>query len=122
MNEVEKVLQVVKENIEYDILFERYPSDRDMLDGIVSLMMETLLNTNNIILIARNQYPAELVKNRFRKLKSPHIEYVLSCMCKNTTKIRNIRKYLLASLFNAPITINAFYMAEINHDMPQYAK
>ena len=59
-----------------------------------------------------------LVKKKFLMLTYSHIEYVLHCMRGNTTKVKNIKKYLLASLFNAPSTMNGYYQAEVNHDMP----
>ena len=72
--------------------------------------------------IASNLYPAEIVRSKFLKLGHEHIEYVLDCLDTNTTKVRNIKKYLLAVLFNAPSTMNGYYLAEVNHDMPQYAR
>ena len=70
-----------------------------------------------MIRIAGDDYPAALVKAKFMKLESSHIQFVLSCMQENTTKIRNIKKYLLAVLFNAPNTIDSYYTAAVNHDM-----
>lgn len=75
---------------------------------------------NDTVQIARNEFPTQIVKSRFMKLNSGHIGYVLSCMRANTTKIRNIKKYLLAVLFNAPTTMESYYQAEFNHDMSQY--
>lgn len=71
--------------------------------------------------IAGEYYPAGFVKGKLLKLNYSHIEYVLECMDKNTTKVRNIKQYLLAALFNAPSTIGSYYKAAVNHDMPQYA-
>ena len=71
--------------------------------------------------IASNWYPASLVKDKFMKLNYHHIQYVLDMLRSNTTKVRNIKKYILASLFNAPTTIESYYRAEVNHDFPQYA-
>ena len=71
--------------------------------------------------ISGQQYPRELVKSRFLKLNMSHVEYVINCLGKNTTKVRNIKSYLLASLFNAGSTISSYYRAEVNHDMPQFA-
>ena len=79
------------------------------------------LNINEKILIASNWYPANLVKGKLLKLNYSHIEYVLECMKKNTTKVKNIKKYMLAALFNAPTTMDGYYRAEVNHDMPQFA-
>ena len=74
-----------------------------------------------LITIAGDVYPKNLVKSKFLKLNYSHVEYVINCLGKNTTKVRNIKSYLLASLFNAGSTISSYYRAEVNHDMPQYA-
>ena len=71
--------------------------------------------------ISGQQYPRELVKARFLKLNMSHVEYVMECLRKNTTKIYNIKAYLLAALFNAGTTMSNYYRAEVNHDMPQFA-
>ena len=81
----------------------------------------TVQTEKDMIRIAGEYYPAGFVKGKLLKLNYSHIEYVLECMDKNTTKIRNIKQYLLAALFNAPSTIGSYYKAEVNHDMPQYA-
>ncbi|MCB5543700.1 replication initiator protein A [Anaerostipes hadrus] len=86
--------------------------------GKVNLIVETVMCKNDKILIASNWYPASLVKKKFLMLTYSHIEYVLHCMSGNTTKVKNIKKYLLAALFNAPSTMNGYYQAEVNHDMP----
>ena len=91
------------------------------IDGIVEMMLEVTVSTNDYIVIASNSFPKEVVKSRFLKLNFSHLEYVMSCFKSNTTKVKNIKKYLLASLFNAPSTMNGYYTAEVNHDMPQYA-
>ena len=72
-------------------------------------------------MIASNSYPAQLVRSKFLKLTYFHVTYVLDCMKRNTTRVRNIKKYLLATLFNAPTTIGGYYQVEVNHDMPQLA-
>ena len=114
--------EIIKENMEMDILYERYPFDGELLDGIYDLILETVLCKGGSVVIARNEYPVQLVKSKFLKLNSMHIEYVLNCMKSNTSKVRNIKKYLLAALFNAPTTISGYYQAEVNHDMPQFVK
>lgn len=113
--------EILKENIELDILLERYPYDREMLTGIFDLILETVLCKNKSIVVASSEYPAELVRSKFLKLNMFHVEYAMDCMKKNTSKIHNIKKYLLATLFNAPSTISGYYQAEVNHDLPQYA-
>ncbi len=84
-------------------------------------ILETVVGTRDEILIASSRYPAEVVRSKFLKLNYFHIEYVLHCLRQNTSKVKNIRKYLLATLFNAPSTMDGYYQAEVNHDMPQYA-
>ena len=120
-SEYELDMDLIKDNIEYDALKERYPLDAELIDGIVEMMTEVTVSTNDYIVIASNSFPKEVVKSRFLKLNFSHLEYVMSCFKSNTTKVKNIKKYLLASLFNAPSTINGYYTAEVNHDMPQYA-
>lgn len=113
--------EILKENIELDILLERYPYDQEILTGIFDLILETVLCKNKSIVVASSEYPAELVRSKFLKLNMFHVEYAMDCMKKNTSKIHNIKKYLLATLFNAPSTISGYYQAEVNHDLPQYA-
>lgn len=119
--DVEAYTKIIKENIELDILLERYPYDRELLTGIFDLILETVLCKNKSIIVASSEYPAELVRSKFLKLNMFHVEYAMDCMRKNTSKIHNIKKYLLAALFNAPSTISGYYQAEVNHDLPQYA-
>lgn len=109
--------QLIKENIEYDFLLDRYPYDRDIIEGLLDLILETVLSRNDEIEIARNRYPAELVRSRFLKLDFGHMEYVLECMKDNTAKVRNIKKYMLAVLFNSVSTVGSYYQAEVNYDM-----
>jgi hypothetical protein len=85
-------------------------------------MIEVMLNKSNTTVISSSEFPTELVKSRFLKLNISHIEYVIRSLQGNTTKVNNIKKYLLASLFNAPSTISGYYQAEINYDMPQFAR
>ena len=113
--------QIIRENICYDDLLISHAEDRELIDGITDLILETVVGTRDEILIASSRYPAEVVRSRFLKLNYSHIEYVLHCLRQNTTKVKNIRKYLLATLFNAPSTMDGYYQAEVNHDMPQYA-
>ena len=113
--------ELIKENIEYPFLLERYPFERDVIEGIYELILETVLSQKDKIYIAKDCYPAELVKSRFLKLDFGHIEYILTCMKNNTAKVRNIKNYMLAALFNAPATIGNYYQAEVNHDMAHYA-
>lgn len=113
--------ELIKEHIEYDVLMQDYPSNQELVQGIFELILETVLYTGNKVIIASNEYPAEIVKNRFMKINYMHIQYVMECLRKNTTQVKNIKKYLLAALFNAPVTMQGYYQAEVNHAMPQFA-
>lgn len=119
--EMDAYSELIRENIELDILRERHPYDQDLLEGIFDLILETVLCKNESIIVASNKYPAELVRSKFLKLNSSHVEYAIDCFKGNTTKVRNIKKYLLTTLFNAPSTISGYYQAAVNHDYPQYA-
>ena len=112
---------LIKENIDYDNLLITHPFEQELIKGIYELILETVLCQNEEILIASNWYPVQLVKSKFLKLRYSHIEYVIECLKKNTSKVKNIKKYMLAALFNAPTTIDGYYQAEVNHDMPQFA-
>ena len=109
--------EIIKDNIEYEHFIKHTDIDRERLDEIVSLILETVCTKRKTIRIAGDDYPAELVKAKFMKLNSSHIEFVFDCMKENTTKIRNIKQYLKAVLFNAPNTIDSYYTALVNHDM-----
>ena len=116
-NAVEIYREIIKDNIEYDHLIQNCKIDKDRLDEIVDLMLETVCTARKTVRIAGDDYPAELVKSKFMKLNSSHIEFVLDCMRENTTKVRNIKQYLKAVLFNAPSTIDSYYTALVNHDL-----
>ena len=109
--------EIIKDNISYDALVQDRSLDKDRLDEIVDLMLETVCTARKTIRIAGDDYPAELVKAKFMKLDSEHIRFVLDCMSENTTKIRNIKQYLRAVLFNAPSTIGNYYTSLVAHDM-----
>jgi len=114
---IEIYRDIIKDNIEYDILTQDPHMDKDRLDEIVDLILETVCTARKTLRIAGDDYPAELVKSKFLKLTSSHIEFVLDCMRENTSKIRNIKQYLRAVLFNAPSTIDSYYTALVAHDM-----
>ena len=109
--------EIIKDNICYDILKQDMPYDHDRIDEIIDLILETVCTRRRTIRIAGDDYPAELVKSKFMKLDSEHIRFVLECMRENTTKIRNIKQYLRAALFNAPSTIGNYYTSLVAHDM-----
>ena len=100
-----------------DCLIQNHRLDRDRLDELVELMVDTVCSRRETIRIAGDDYPAEVVKSRFLKLNSSHIEYVLDRMRENTTYVHNIKKYLLAALYNAPVTMDSYYTFLVNHDL-----
>ena len=102
-------------NIEYDILCERFGSER--MDEVVELMLEAVIAQRPFIRIAGDEFPREIVRSRLLKVNSMHIEYVFDCIDRNTTKVGNIKAYLLTALYNAPATIDSYYRAEVNHDL-----
>ena len=109
--------EVILDNIEYSYLVQDNHIDREQLDEIVDLIVDTVCSARKVIRIAGDDYPAEVVKSRFMKLDSSHVQYVMDCMKDNTTYVRNIKKYLLAALYNAPTTINSYYSSLVQHDM-----
>ena len=109
--------EIILENIEYEYLIQDSRMDREMLDEIAELIVDTVCSARKTIRIAGDDYPAEVVKSRFMKLDSSHVRYVMDCMGENTTYVRNIKKYLLAALYNAPVTINSYYASLVQHDM-----
>ena len=117
MRERESYRELILENIEYDCLIQNHRLDRDRLDELVELMVDTVCSNREMIRIAGDDYPAEVVKSRFLKLNSSHIEYVLDRMRENTTYVRNTKKYLLAALYNAPATIDSYYTSLVSHDL-----
>lgn len=107
--------EIICENVEYSILAERYGEQR--MDETVELMLEIILSKRPYIRIAGDDFPREVVRSRFLKINSSHLEYVFGCIDRNTTKVGNIKAYLLAALYNAPATMDSYYRAEVNHDL-----
>lgn len=113
----ESYRKLILENIEYDFWKNSDRVDHEMLDEITERIVDTVCSARKVIRIAGDDYPAEVVKSRFMKLDSSHVQYVMDCMKDNTTYVRNIKKYLLAALYNAPTTINSYYSSLVQHDM-----
>ena len=113
----ESYRELILENIDYDVLASDPHVDREQLDEIVDLVQETVCSTRSQIRVAGNDYPAEVVRSKLLKLNGEHIRFVMDCLKQNTTRIRNIRQYLLAALFNAPSTMNSYYTALVAHDI-----
>ena len=118
MDETELYMELVKDNIEYDTMMsDRKWRDLDMYDELYQLICEVVCVPRKTIRIAGEDYPYNLVKSKFLKLNSQHLQYVIGCMEKNTTKVANIKAYLITALYNAPNTMSHYFTAEVNHDM-----
>ena len=117
VTEIENYRELILENIEYDCLKQRYPLYLDDLNEIVELMVETVCARRKTTRISGADFPHEIVRSRFLKLDSSHIEFVMDSLQKNTTQVRNMKQYLLAVLFNAPTTMSNHYTSLVNHDM-----
>lgn len=118
MDETTAYMELIRDNIDYDIMMSD-PKwlDREMYDELYQLICDVVCVPRKTIRIAGEDYPYSLVKSKFLKLNSTHLEYVIGCMKNNTTKVSNIKAYLTTALYNAPNTINHYYTAEVNHDM-----
>ena len=115
IDRIDTYREIIKENIEFEALVHRYGYER--VDELVELMLQTVLSQRPYIRIAGDDYPREVVKSRFLKVNFSHVEYVFDCLDNNTTKVRNIKSYLLAALYNAPTTMDSYYRVEVNHDL-----
>ena len=115
--EREAYRQIIKENIEYEFLIRNHRYSEKDIEEIFEVMLDTVCSTKPIIRVGGEDKPSDVVKSQLLKLDSGHIEFVLDCLKENTTKIRNIRQYLLTTLYNAPLTISNYYSALVNHDL-----
>ena len=104
-------------SLEIDLLLRLYPDDEDTIYQIVNLLVDTCDSKRNLIRIAGDDKPAEVVLSRLKKLNADHIRFVLDCLAANTSPIRHMKQYLLAALFNAPTTIQLYYQNKVNHDL-----
>ena len=120
MREVELYTEIIKENIGYDDLMISHPLEKTTIQGIFELILETVVSENKSIVISSNRYPMELVKSKFLKLGYNHVEYVVECLQRNTADIKNIKKYMLAMLFNAPSTLESYYQVWANHNNQEW--
>lgn len=118
-NQREQYREILSGNISYEILLQDYPLDRDILTEILELMVDTVCTTRSTVRISGDDKPAEVVKSQFLKLDSEHIRFVMDGLKDNTTRIRNMRQYLLATLYNAPLTIGNYYRSLVSHDMSE---
>ena len=117
MEEMQDYRELILENIEYDHLCREFETYREDLDEIVELIVETVCARRKTTRIAGADFPHEVVRSRFLKLDSSHIEFVMESLHNTTTEIRNMKQYLLTVLFNAPTTMSNHYTAQVNHDM-----
>ena len=117
LTEIESYRELIQENIGYEYLCQQYETYREDLDEIVELIVETVCAKRKTTRIAGSDFPHEIVRSRFLKLDNSHIEFIMDCLQKNTTEIRNMKQYLLTVLFNAPTTISNHYTSQVNHDL-----
>ena len=110
---------ILLDNIDYDVLIQNPQIDQEQLTEIVEILVDTVCTSRKTVRIASDDFPAEVVRSRFLKLTGSHIQYVLACMKENTTRIRNIKKYLLAALYNASVTMGSYYSALVQHDLAE---
>ena len=118
---MEEYRALIRDNIQYPLLVAQHPEDADLIDEIVELMTETVCVRRKTTRVCGADFPAEVVKSQLLKLDAEHIRFVLQCLHENTSKIKNIKQYLLATLYNAPLTINSYYSALIRHDLSEPA-
>ena len=117
--QMEEYRALIRNNIQYPLLAAQNPEDTDLLDEIVELMTETVCARRRTTRVCGSDFPAEVVKSQLLKLDAEHIRFVLKCLRENTSKIKNIKQYLLATLYNAPVTISSYYGALVNHDLAE---
>lgn len=115
--EMQQYREIIAQNISYDLLRQEYPHQQEQLEEILEILVETVCTTRQTVRVAGNNFPTEVVKGRLMKLTAEHIRFVLGCLSRNTTKIRNIRQYLLTTLYNATATIDNYYAAMVSHDL-----
>lgn len=118
IDDVQKCIELIKENISYNhhMQYDSY-GEKELYDELFQVICEVVCVRRPTIRVAGEEYPYELVKSRFLKLESSHLEYVIECMKNTATKITNIKAYIITALYNATTTINHFYQQEVNHDM-----
>lgn len=118
MDEATAYMELIRENLDYDIMMQsKQWQDRDMYEELYQIICDVVCVPRRTIRIAGEDYPYNLVRSKFLKLNSSHLQYVIACMQNNTTKVANIKAYLITALYNAPNTISHYYNAEVNHDM-----
>ena len=116
MDRMDEVRSFIKDNIDYDVLLQCHPTEKMDINELVELMVETIAVKQPVIRINKYDFPYDVVRSRLEKIDFHTMEYVLECLRNNTTKVRNIRSYMLTTLYNAPVTCSNYYKAEVNHD------
>ena len=119
LDERETYREYLYEQLDMATLYEEYPYDKENLDAIFGLVMDVVCSKRKNIRIAGDDKPVSVVKSQFLKLNHMHIEYVMDCVKTSGSKVRNIKQYLLAALYNAPLTMNSYYQAWVNNDMAE---
>ena len=118
IGQMDRYRSLIRENISYECFLSDTSCQREELDELVELMVDVMVMPDHASLrIAGVERPVIVVRERFLKLEHSHIAYVLCCLRSNTSKVGNIRSYLLTSLYNAALTIDNYYRAEVNHDL-----
>ena len=121
VGQMEQYRALIRDNIQYPLLVAQNPDDAGLINEIVELMTETVCARRKTTRVCGADFPAEVVKSQLLKLDAEHIRFVLKCLRENTSKIKNIKQYLLATLYNAPLTINSYYSALVSHDLAEPA-
>ena len=116
-SEMDAYRELIRENIRDDDFVREHPWDAGQLDEMVELMVEAVCSKREALRVAGNELPQAVVKSRLLKLDDGHIRFVFDCLNHNTTQVRNIKQYLLTTLYNAPVTIGNHYAAQVNHDL-----
>ena len=117
MKNRELLEEYFSQSLEVDLLLRLCPDDEDTIYQIVDLLVDTCATNRKMLHIAGDDKPAEVVRSRFMKLNADHIRFVLKCLAENSSPIRNMKQYLLASLYNAPTTMQLSYQNQTNHDL-----
>lgn len=112
-----EIEELLKKNLQVDELYRRHPADYSLIEEMVELLTDTMCNRRSLIRIASDDKPIDEVRAKLLLLRMDHIEYVLDCMAQNTTKVKNMKQYLLAALYNAPMTIDSYYSSLAQHDI-----
>jgi hypothetical protein len=115
--EMDAYREMIRENVDYDGFVQERPYDAGQLDEMVELMVESVCSNKETLRVAGTDFPQAVVKSRLLKLAGEHIRFVFDCLKENTTKVRNMKQYLLTVLYNAPAIIENHYAARVNYDL-----